>query len=151
MVPTFDSQRRRQSSVESARKRAPRSFFTAGGTVSAAAVTVPGRGEYGKTCTFVIPAARTTVERALEGCVVLAGKPDDHVGREIEARERLDLGEVLRDRVPPSHRPQHAVVARLERDVQVSRGAIGLHESFDEIRAQMIDLDRGQSKTLDSR
>ena len=28
-----------------------------GGTGSSSAVTCPGRGEYGKTCTFVIPAA----------------------------------------------------------------------------------------------
>ena len=43
-------------------RRAPSSPRLA--PVSAAAVAVPGRGEYGKTCTFVIPAAPTTRERA---------------------------------------------------------------------------------------
>ena len=60
------AQRRRESSSESARSRALRSFFTAAGTVSAPAVAVPGRGEYGKTWTLRDPRALDDVERALE-------------------------------------------------------------------------------------
>ena len=58
-----------------ARRRAPRSFFSCGGTGSSAAVTVPGRGEYGKTCTFVRPGVRDRAERLLEARPSSAGKP----------------------------------------------------------------------------
>ena len=62
-IPTMDSReahRRRESSSESARSRALRSFLTATGTESCPAVTVPGLGEYGKTCTRLRLARSTT-------------------------------------------------------------------------------------------
>ena len=52
-----------------------RSFFTSGGTVSSAAVRVPGRGEYGKTCTFVSRAARTVSSVRSNAGSSSAGKP----------------------------------------------------------------------------
>ena len=61
------------------------------GTVSAAAVFVPGRGEYGKTWTRVRPGLLDDVERARERALVLAREPDDHVRGEVEVGERLEL------------------------------------------------------------
>ena len=88
----------RHALVREARSRALRSRFTAGGTVSRAAVAVPGRGEYGKTCTFVIPASRTDRERSPERGLVLGGEADDHVGRQVEVGERLEPAEEGRGR-----------------------------------------------------
>ena len=48
----------------------------------------PGRGEYGKTCTFVIPARSNHVERRVERRLVLAREADDDVGGEIEVAQR---------------------------------------------------------------
>ena len=84
-----------------------------------AAVTVPGRGEYGKTCTFVIPARSTTSSVRSKRLLVLAGKADDHVGGEVEVRERLELREELGRRVAPPHRAEHAVVPGLQRNVEM--------------------------------
>jgi hypothetical protein len=99
---------------------------------------------------FGDPRLANDVERAVECRVVLLRKPDDDVRREVEAGERGDLRQVLRGRVAPPHRPQNDIVTGLERDVQMSGRAFGLHDCFDEIRAQMIDLDRGQPQPLDS-
>ena len=74
-LPTRARQRRRESSSESARSRAPRSRLTAGGTVSSSAVRVPGRGEYGKTCTFVIPTRSTSASVRSNAASSSAGKP----------------------------------------------------------------------------
>ena len=50
-------------------------LLLAGGTGSSSAVTVPGRGEYGKTCTFVRPAARTVASVVANARSSSAGKP----------------------------------------------------------------------------
>ena len=102
----------------------PRAAFLldlAGAPGSSPAVRVPGRGEYGKTCTLVMPRSATTSIVRAKADVVLGREADDHVGREIEVAERLDARTVLRDRVTPSHRAQHSVVTRLERNVQMAR------------------------------
>ena len=70
-----EAQRRRQSSSERARSRAPRSRLTAGGTASSAAVRVPGRGEYGKTCTLVIPSRSTSASVRSNAASSSAGNP----------------------------------------------------------------------------
>src|SRR6266508_866669 len=57
------------------RSRALRSFLTAGETESRAAVTVPGLGEYGKTCTLVIPAVWTTASVRSNAASLSVGKP----------------------------------------------------------------------------
>src|SRR5207237_1420923 len=59
-LPSFVRQCSRLRSSESSRSRLLRSRLTAAGTVSAADVSVPGRGEYGKTCTREMPASATT-------------------------------------------------------------------------------------------
>ena len=65
----------RHARATAARRRALRSFFTAAGTGSSPAVRVPGRGEYGNTCTFVIPASRTTRSVFANARSSSAGKP----------------------------------------------------------------------------
>ena len=105
-----------------ARSRAPRSRFSAAGTASAAAVAVPGRGEYGKTCTRESPAASTSASVRSNAALVLGREADDHVARQVElAGERLEPAQVGRSRVAAPHRPQDTVVAGLERHVQVPR------------------------------
>ena len=113
----------------SARRRAPRSRLTAGGTVSRAAVVVPGRGEYGKTCTFVIRASRTTSSVRRNAASSSPGKPTITSVVRLKSRERFEPAAEGLDAVAASHRAEHAVVAGLERHVQVtcdcaaSRGA----------------------------
>ena len=64
---------------------------------------------------------RDDAERVLECPVVLGGKADDDVAREVEVlAQRLEPAQVGADGVAPSHRLQDAVVARLERHVQVT-------------------------------
>ena len=62
-------------SHDAARSRALRSFLTARGTLSAASVFVPGRGEYGKTCTLVMPASATTPSVRAKAASSSPGKP----------------------------------------------------------------------------
>jgi hypothetical protein len=61
--------------------------LASGATVSSAAVRVPGRGEYGKTWTFVIP-SRSTSESVRSNAARPRREADDHVRRQVEARER---------------------------------------------------------------
>ena len=151
-MPSFACQRRRSSSCASARSRALRSFFTAGATGSSPAVAVPGRGEYGKTCTFVRPGALDRGERARERGVVLGREADDHVARQVElVRERLEPAEVGGGRVAASHRAQDAVVAGLERDVEVARGGRRLAQRGDERVAHVVDLDRAEPQAVEAR
>ena len=63
----------------------------------------------------------TTRSVARERRLVLGREADDHVGRQVEVRERRQTPQVGRRGVAAAHRAQHAVVARLERDVQVPR------------------------------
>ena len=90
------------------------------------------------------------LERALEREVVLGGKADDHVGGEVEVRQRLELPQVGLDRVAARHRLQHAVVARLERHVQVRPDDRRLAQRGDELVVDVVDLDRGEPQPLDA-
>ena len=121
------------------------------GTGSSAAVAVPGRGEYGKTCTFVTPAAASTRRVRSNACSSSVGKADDHVGGQVEVRERLEAPEVRRGRVAPTHRAQHAVVARLQRHVQVPGDGRRLPQRSHELVVHVVDLDRGEAETLQAR
>jgi hypothetical protein len=78
------------------------------------------------------PGAPDNVERARERLVVLAGKADDDVGREVELGERLEPRDVLGRRVATLHRAQDAVVARLERDMEMPRRRRRLAQRRDE-------------------
>jgi hypothetical protein len=97
------------------------------------------------------PGLLDETERPRERLLVLAREADDHVRREIEVRERLQLGEVLWGGVAAAHRVEHAVVARLERDVQVCRDRFRLTQRGDELAGYVIDLDRREPKPLDPR
>ena len=89
--------------------------------------------------------------RLLEGLLVLGRKADDHVGRQVEVRERLESPEVGRGRVAPTHGAQHAVVARLQRNVQVPGDGRRLPQRSHELVAHVVDLDRRQAQTLQTR
>ena len=90
-------------------------------------------------------------ERPLEGLVVLRGKADDHVGGQVEAGERLEPAGELGGVVAATHRPQHRVVARLERHVQVRRHGRGLRQGCDELVGHVVHLDRREAQALQPR
>ena len=133
---------------DAARSRALRSFLIEDGTGSWAAVRVPGRGEYGKTCTLVIPVLGGCCQGIRERAIVLGGEADDHVGREVEVHERLEPRAVRSDRVAPPHCSQDGVVTRLQRHVQVARHDGRLAHRVDQIVGDVIDLDRRQTKAV---
>ena len=95
------------------------------------------------------PAASTVASVLRERALVLGREADDHVARQVElACERLETAEVGGDRVAAAHRAQHAVVARLERDVQVPRDGRRLAERGDEVSSTWlisIELSRSRS------
>ena len=87
--------------------------------------------------------------RLLEGALVLGREADDHVGRQVEVLERLDPGAVLPDRVAAAHRPEHAVVTRLQRDVEMARHDRRLAHRPDQVGRDVVDLDRREPKPLE--
>ena len=115
--PSFERQWSRHAARDCSRRRALRSLLHLRRTGSSAAVFVPGRGEYGKTCSFVRRASRDDAERVRERALVLGREADDDVGREVEVGRALEPAEIRRDGVAAAHRAQHAVVARLQRHV----------------------------------
>ena len=120
---------------ESARSRAPRSFLTAGGDRVGAARSRAGPRRVREDVHLRDPGALDRAQRARERGLVLGREADDHVGRQVElAGERLEPAQVGRGRVAAAHRAQDAVVARLERDVEVPRGGRRLAQRRDELR-----------------
>src|SRR5919204_6657108 len=85
-------------------------------------------------------------DRPPEGEIVLARKPDDHVGRQVEVFESLQPAQVGRARVPARHCPEDAVVARLERHMQVTREGWRLPKRCHELVVDVVDLDRRQAQ-----
>ena len=96
------------------------------------------------------PGGTHGLERALERRVVLGREADDHVRGQVELLERLELAQVGRDRVAARHRLQHAVVARLERHVQVRPDDGRLAQRRDELVVDVVDLDRREAQALDA-
>ena len=91
-------------------------------------------------------------ERALERLVGLARKADDHVGRQVElVAQRLEPAEVRRGGVAARHVAEHAVVARLKRDVQVVADGRRLAKGCDEVGANVVDLDRREAEAREPR
>ena len=68
----------------------------------------------------------------------------------LKSASGVELRDVLRDRVAPLHRPQDAVVSRLERDVQMERRRVRLAERGDQVVGEVVHLDGGQPKPLDT-
>ena len=96
------------------------------------------------------PRSADGLERALERGIVLGREADDHVGGEVEVGQRLQLPQVRVDRVAARHRLQDAVVAGLERDVQVRPDHRRLSQCGHELVVDMVDLDRRETQPLDA-
>ena len=97
-----------------------------------------------------MPGALDGRERRRERGVVLGREADDHVAREVElAGERLEPAQVRVDGVAAPHRAQDAVVAGLERDVQVARDGRRLAQRGDERVVDVVDLDRAEPQPLE--
>src|ERR1700751_2142306 len=88
-------------------------------------------------------------ERVLEGAIVLGGEADDDVAREVEVVERREPSQIGRGRVATAHRAQHAVVAGLQRNVQMTAHGRRLAQGGDEVVVYVVDLDRRQSQPLE--
>src|SRR5205085_1569682 len=90
------------------------------------------------------PGLSHELERAHEGGLVFVREADYHVTREVEVAQRRQATEERRGVVAAAHRPQNVVVAGLKRDVQVASEDRRLPQRLDELRRQVIDLDRGE-------
>ena len=89
--------------------------------------------------------------RRRERGVVLGREADDHVARQVElAGERREPPQVGVDRVAAAHRAQHAVVAGLQRHVQVLAHRRRLAERGDERVVHVVDLDRAEPQPLEA-
>jgi hypothetical protein len=87
--------------------------------------------------------------RLLEGLLVLGREPDDDISRQVEIGEGFEAPEVGRGRVPASHDAQHAIIARLQRHVQVPGDGRSLPQRAHELIVHVVDLDRRQAQTLE--
>ena len=98
------------------------------------------------------PRTLDRAQRRFERGVVLGREADDHVARQVElARDRLEPAEVRVDRVPPAHRVEHAVVARLQRHVEVLAHGRRLAQGGNQLVVDVIDLDRAETQPLEPR
>ena len=104
----------------------------------------PGRGEYGKTCTFVSRAARTVSSVRSNAASSSAGKPT--ITSAVRLKSRAAPACVGRSR-PCSGAPSPSgrVVAGLERHVQVRADDGRLAQRGDEVVVDVVDLDRGEA------
>ena len=84
-------------------------------------------------------------KRVRERGLVLGRKPDDDVGRQVEVGEWLEPAQVGLRGVAAAHRAQHAVVARLERHMQVAGHERSLTEGAHQLGVDVVDLDRRQA------
>ena len=92
------------------------------------------------------------LEGPLEGLVVLVGEAHDHVGRDVDVRDRVaqpgDRLEVFPGVVVAAHRRQHPVVARLQRHVQVRAHLRLARQRLQDRVAHVDHLDRGDPHPL---
>ena len=84
-------------------------------------------------------------KRVRERGLVLGREPDDDVGRQVEVGQRLEPAQVGLCGVAAAHRAQHAVVARLQRNVQVPGHERSLTEGAHQLGVDVVDLDRRQA------
>ena len=85
-------------------------------------------------------------ERPPERSLVLAREAHDHVGGQVEIGEGLYAPEERGGVVPTAHRAEDTIVARLERNVQVAGSGRRLAQRPDELRLDVVDLDRREAK-----
>src|SRR4051812_39289735 len=90
------------------------------------------------------------VERVPESTLGFRRKADDRVGRQVEVRERLEAAQVRLRRIAPRHVPEHAVVARLQRHVQMRADRRRFVQRRNESVIDVVDLDRGQAQALEA-
>ena len=88
--------------------------------------------------------------RIHERALVLGRESDDHVRREVEVLESLELRPVLPDGVPAAHRAEDPVVARLQRHVEMARGDRCLAHRRDQVGGDVVDLDRREPQALEA-
>ena len=117
---------------------------------------VPGRAEYRKTWRPARSIARTNADVVRERRVVLGREAGDDVGVDGDAGDRrpgaLDDARVVRGQVPAAHAPEHAVVARLERQVEVrQRPRRAVDPGREQVVVDVLGLDRAQADPLDVR
>jgi hypothetical protein len=85
-------------------------------------------------------------QRVCERGLVLAREADDDVGGEVEVAEGLEAAQEGGRLVAARHRAEDAVVARLQRHVQVLRHRGGLAQGGDELAVDVVDLDRREAQ-----
>ncbi len=89
-------------------------------------------------------------KRRREGALVLGREADDDVARQVElALKRRQPAEIRRDGITAPHRTEHAVVAGLERDVQVRAHGRCVAQGVDERVVHVVDLDRREAEPLE--
>jgi hypothetical protein len=92
-------------------------------------------------------------QRAREGVVVFAGKPDDQIGRQGKAGQAaaggVDGRAVLTPGVGPPHGGEHAIVGRLQGHVQVARHE-RVSERLEQVGREVRGLDRRQAQAGES-
>ena len=125
--------------------------MTSRGTVSAAAVAVPGPRRVREDVDLRDAGRLDHRQRAAKRALVLGGEADDHVGRQVEVAERLEPPQVRGGVVAAAHRAQHAVVAGLQRHVQVARDRRRLAQRGDELVVDVVDLDRREPQAGEPR
>src|SRR5919201_1570579 len=98
------------------------------------------------------PGFRHDGKRVAERPLVLAREADDDVRRQVElVLERSDPLAVLARAVAPRHIAQDAVVARLQRDMQVLGDRGRLTQRSNERVIDVVDLDRREPETREAR
>ena len=147
--PIFARQRATASAhpTRARSRRCAPSSPPAGPGRAAAVARARAAASTGKTCTFVMPGrARRRRACARTRRSSSAGKPTITSRRQVEVVERLEPAQIRRGRVAARHRAQDAVVARLQRDVQVPRDGRRLAQRGDELAVDVVDLDRGEAQ-----
>src|SRR5206468_1558087 len=97
------------------------------------------------------PRGGDDVERFAKRALVLRRKADDHVGREVEVlAERSDTVQIRPGGVATCHVAKNAVVAGLQRNVQVPTDGRRLAQGAHELVSHVVDLDRREPQARDS-
>ena len=111
----------------------------------------PGRGEYGKTWRRVSPARSTTPSVRAKAPSSSPGKPTMTSAVRLKSASGSSFCDVLRRRVPAPHRAEDAVVARLQRDVEMTRRDAVSRSAATSSWREVVHLDRREPQALDPR
>src|SRR5215210_3071286 len=111
----------------------------------------PGPRRVGEDVDLRDPRASNDVERPLERGLAFGREADDDVRSQVEVAEARKATEVRLGGVAATHRAQDAVVARLQRHVEVACRDGCFTERRDEVVIDVVDLDRRQPEALHAR